>query len=380
MHDRMLTWIFVALVALPIPLDRLLAASGVEPPGRRFARSLAAISWRDDLLDGQAGRKIENGLLNRSYFARWLTVQYSELSYLAFRRTPQGVRVGPDNWLFVPERVADRPARHWQTLLRENTRTIAGVDAEVRALGGRLVVGIVPGRARLHPERAYRSGRMPEGRRAFLSTLEAALRERGVAVVSLEEPLRALQATGREPVYRDDHHWTSSGAQAGARTLATAASPRRAGLSRPTPYDLRWDLQAESPGSLIRKLGFAPGSPLEAAFRGAEPRLMADGPAPDDLAWSESCATYWTTSFGDLGSPYVFANTLGCPVRIGLVRGMGSGAAPGADLVSLHAERPDLDGYPIVWEIPEYHLVSPVGELPRLGVELAPFLGGRTWR
>lgn len=372
MRDRLLAGIFVALVALPVPLDRLLAARGVEPPGRPFARSLGAISWVDDLRDGDAGRKIENRLVNRSHFARWLTVQYSELSYLAFRRTPQGVRVGRDSWLFVSDRVSDRSASHWQTLLRDNARTIAGVGAAIRARGGRLIVGIVPDRARLHPERAYRSGRMPEGRRAFLPALEAALRERGVEVVSLEEPLRALRATGREPVYRDDHHWTSTGAQRAARTLATAATPRRAGLPRPVPYELRWDLQAESPGSLIRKLGFAPGSPLEAAFRGAEPRLrlLDDGPVPGELGWSESCATYWTTSFGDLGSPYVFANTLGCPVRVGLARGKGSGAAPRADLERLRAEHPDLDRYPIVWEIPEYHLVSPVGGRPSYGVEL----------
>ncbi len=376
MRDRMLTWSFVALVALPIPLDRLLAARGVEPFGRPFARSLGAIAWVEDLRNGDAGRKIENRLLNRSHVARWLTVQYSELSYLAFRRTPQSVRVGRDDWLFVPGRVAERPEIHWNALVREKTRLFAGVESEVRRRGGRLLVGIVPDRARLHPERAYRSGRMPEGRRAFLPTLLKALRERGVEAISLEEPLRALQARGREPVYSDDHHWTSSGAERGARVLAAAVTPRRGDLPRSAPYDLRWDLQAASPGSLIPKLGFAPGSPLEAAFRGAEPRLRrtADDPVPGELAWSESCATYWTTSFGDLGSPYVFADTLGCPVRIGLVRGKGSWAAPRADLERLRAERPDLDGYPIVWEIPEYHLVSPARELARYLLEIEAIL------
>jgi len=375
MRDRWLIGIFVALVALPIPLDRLLGAAGVEMPGRSFARSLGAIHWHDDLRDGAAGRKLENRLMNGSTVGRWLTVKYSELSYLAFRRTPQGIRVGRDDWLFVPGRVNDRPERHWERLVRENVRTIAGVESEGRGRGGRLLVGIVPNRGRLNPQRAYRSGRMPEARRRFLPDLVAALRERGVDAVSLEEPLRALQSEGREAVYSDDHHWTSSGAERGANVLAARVEPRRAGLPRPVPYDPTWDLQAPSPGSLIRKLGFAPGSALEAAFRGVEPRLVFEE-RDGELGWSESCATYWTTSFGDLGSPYVFADTLGCPVRIGLVRGQGSAAAPLVDLARLREVRPDLDGHPIVWEIPEYHLVSPAGARPGYVDELAPFLAG----
>lgn len=376
MRDRWLTWIFVALVALPLPLDRLLAAAGVEKPGRPFARGLGAIDWGADLRDGEAGRKLESRLLNRSHVARWLTVQYAQLSYQAFRRTPQGVRVGDGDWLFVPDRVSDRPAAHWQRLVEENARTLTAVAEEVAGHGGRLVVGIVPDRARLHPERAYRAGRMPEGRRRFLPRLLEALRQRGVAAVPLEAPLLALRDEGRAPVYRDDHHWTSSGAERAAQVLAASLRPVAPGRPRAAPVPLAWDPEAPSPGSLIRKLGFAPGSRLEAAFRSVEPRLrlerMADGPPA--LGWRESCASYWTTSFGDLGSPVVFANALGCPVRVVLVRGEGSGAAPRADLLRLRQARPALDGHPIVWEIPEYHLVTPVGVRPGYASQLSDVL------
>jgi hypothetical protein len=366
MRDRFLTFFFVVLVALPVPLDRLLADRGVALPGRPFARSLGAIDFPADWLDGTAGTKAENRLMNRSHVARWVTARYAELMYLGFRRSPQAIRVGADGWLFVPERVNDRPAEHWDLLLREHVETFAAVDARLREHGGRLLVALVPDRARLNPDRAYFAGRVPEGRGRFLPDLVSGMAGRGVEAVSLEGPLAALRDEGRAPVYRDDHHWTSAGAERAALVLAERVGRARTAPGREAAFTLRWDPTAASPGSLIRKLGFAPGSRLEEAFRSAEPRLLleGDGAPSEPPPWNAGCATYWTSSFGDLGSPYVFANALDCPVRIVLVRGQGSAAAPGADLARLREERAELRGHTVVWEIPEYHLVTRAGVPP----------------
>lgn len=382
MRDRLLTAIFLVLLALPLPLDRLLAMRGVELPGRPFARSLGAIALPGDLLDGTAGRKVENRLLNRSYVGRWLTTRYSEAMYLAFRRTPPAVRVGRDRWLFVPGRVSDRPAELWRRIVQADAGAIAAVDARLRRHGAHLRVAIVPDRSRLYPDRAYRAGAQPAARRRFVPALVEALAARGVDAVSLADPLAALRAEGRAPVYRDDHHWTSSAAERAARGVAGRVVPRPIAGPPPSPFLLRWDLHAPSPGSLVRKLGFAPGSALEAPFRGSEPRLLLEGGGRGhgDIPWEAACASYWTSSFGDLGSPYVFANTLGCPVRIVLVRGKGSVAGPRAELARLAESAVDLTGHPVVWEIPEYHLVGPAGAPPRdftdLEAELAPGVAG----
>lgn len=381
MRDRILILAFLALVTLPVPLDRIFSSLGIAMPGRSLARESGRIEIPADCYDGSAGSKAEDRLRNRSYFARSLTANYNELSFLLLHRTPQAGRLGRDGWIFVTSRVVDYRASHWAALKEAAVQDIGRVDAFLRERGARLVVGLIPDRVRVNPDRAYPSGRLPDGKGAFLPDLEEALRRDGVDVIPLTGALRALRESGREPFFSDDHHWTSSGAERGALELAEAARPLlgvyRENLS--PAFALRWDLDVPSPGSLIAKLGFRPGSRLEAGFRDREPRLSFEPRAIDTAPpWSGSCASYWTTSFGSWGSPQVFANAIGCPVRIRLMRGEGSEPVPASEIRQIGLERPDLQGHVVVWEIPEYHLVVPPGRLPgfvRISEALGEFGG-----
>src|SRR5690606_2203763 len=97
-------------------------------------------------------------------------------------------------------------------------------------------------------------------------------------------------------------------------------------------YDLKWDLNAHSEESLVKNLGFVPYSDMERPFRMPVPRVRIAGEeskkkrrkTPKVETWKRACATYWTTSFGSLGTPEFLANELGCPLRVHLGAGKGS--------------------------------------------------------
>jgi hypothetical protein len=266
----------------------------------------------------------------------------------------------------VPQRVHEFHQKHWDTLIRFDVDAIEAVDREVRSRQAKLVVALVPDRARIYPERAYVGGAMPSGKAGFLPAIEAGLRERGITVVNLTAALEQQKQSGPPPFYPEDHHWTSTGAKAGAEAIRDALPKELSALLEPTlpaaPYRVIWNDAAASESSLTRKLGFVPDGELEKSFRRSEPRVRMLGQGARDFP--SSCATYWATSYGLFGSPQFFANQVRCPVRVIMRAGTGSSWAPLRDLPQLAKARDLHDRHLVVWEIPEYHLVEPEGQRP----------------
>ena len=208
--------LFLLAIALPLPVDYLLAQQGVELPGRAPYRKVEDIE-REEYFDGKGATKLEHKMLNRSYVGRWWTARHNEVVFELTGRTAPAAWLGEGRWLFVPQRVHDFLPSQWDALVRFDAEVIAGVAARLEQEGSHLAVTLIPDRARIYPDKAYRSGQMPPGKAAFLPRLADELRSRGVVVIDTTEAMAALRSGGTEAFYSNDHHWTSRGAEAAAQ-------------------------------------------------------------------------------------------------------------------------------------------------------------------
>ena len=297
-RDHIVVLCFIACIALPLPLDRALAALGVALPGNLLSREAGVVEVPSDFLDGSAGQKIEGSLRNGSYLARGASAHYNAWTLRWFRRAPPATWLGDDDWLFVPARTRDLRAAGWARERREAHAAISEVAERLEAQGIELLVAIIPDRARIYPDKAYHAGELPPGKRAFLGTLIGDLEHSGIAVVDVSATLAAARQAGEKVFYRTDHHWTSSGAKHAAATIA-AALRRLPDFAAPDGQELipvRYE-----PGrrhSLARNLGLSKRSPLQVDYWDQAP--LARSPARPAIRWSQACATYWSSSYGTL--------------------------------------------------------------------------------
>jgi hypothetical protein len=358
------TILFFLAIAAPYPIDLVLAAREVELPGRPPREEVGAIVV-DDIWAGTAGTKFDDQLQNESYVGRWITGRHNEFVHRLIGRSPPVNWAGEDDWLFVPRNARELSDETFERVIADDVEVIAAVDERVRAAGARLVVAIVPDRERVYADKAYWNDEMPRNRAAFLPELVARLREQGIATVDLTDALVEAKDAETEPFFSDDHHFTSSGAQASAKAIAAALPDDiRSELDeRATepPFRVRWNEKGSHKHSLIKNMGFVPGSDYEVQFRDQEPRAQFR----EKKGAGKSCATYWSTSFANYGSPQFFANEIRCPVRIIFRAGQGSDWAPLRDLPKLRRH-----AHPVVWEIPEYHLLGQDGGLASAMVEI----------
>ena len=367
---------FAILLALPLPLDAVLQAADTKLPERAFFRKTKDETKLRDFLDGTAGSNYERRAINESYFARYLTPRYNELVFYTFARSTPASWIGKSDFLFIPGRVREHSERLQSEMTALNVEVISRVNEEVETHGAELVVALVPDRARVFADKAYRQGKVPPRKAQFLSQLKERLENKGVIVLDLTQDLIQQRDQGADPYYSDDHHWTSHGADAAAKAILKKLPPeQRKVLQRPRNakprYTVRWRHNQRSESSLVRKLGFRKEGGLERTFRTREPRATFSGrPA---RGFQASCGTYWSTSYGLFGSPELFNNHAGCPVRIIMKAGVGSGWAAREDLKRLRRTRRLSKPHLIIWELPEYHLY----EQPEEFRELLEFLRSR---
>jgi alginate O-acetyltransferase complex protein AlgJ len=237
-----LCWLSGAALAVALAAGVALA---VANPGLRSARS--ASSGRARLIDGSwtgaYERRFERGLaLRRPAVTFWALVRWG-----LFAEGSRGVLVGREGWLFTAEEF--QQAQELEASLRVDAAALRQVRDELAARGLRLVVALVPAKARLYPEKLGRYA-LPPAAASRYRRMRDLLAGLGVTAPDLLAPLRAARAQG-EVFLRNDTHWTPLGAGAAAEALASplagllreAGSPRaRFASSEGPPREYRGDL------------------------------------------------------------------------------------------------------------------------------------------
>lgn len=314
----------------------------------------------ESLLDGSWAAAYQEAFDDGSPLFEPATAVWGAIEYSLFGQGRPGLLVGEDDWLFSAEEFA-YPAEtaSGQALLESNLDIISGVAERLALADVRLLVAVLPAKARVYPEQLGRYG-LPTGPDARYLEAIAGLQERGVPAVDLNQMLAS--AKNEEAVFlRTDTHWTPYGASVAAEAVADrAAALADFGWLDGTDFTTRHGEALPYRGDLSRYL---PLGPLYDAI-GPEDDLLvtartesSSGPDGDLFAPVEIPVVLIGTSYSE-DERWNFAGylreALGSDVLAAARRGLG----PYEPMLDYLAGKAFVNSPPqlIVWEIPERYL------------------------
>jgi alginate O-acetyltransferase complex protein AlgJ len=315
-------------------------------------------------LGGSWTAALQEAFDDESPLLRPATTAWGVLEYALFHQGRAGLLVGSDGWLFSSEEF-DYPfdPELGERTLAGNLAAIAEVGERLAEDDIRLVVALLPAKARVYPERLGRY-RLPAGPEERYEASLAALRRAGVPTVDLLSTLEWAKATN--PVFlRTDTHWTPFGAAVAAEAVAaeiTALGPFH--WLHETPFVTRGAEPRPHRGDLA---AFLPLGPFYDALGPKDDILLANtttaaGGANGDLfAEVELPVTVVGTSYSQ-DERWNFAGALrqalGSDLLVAAQRG-GGPYLPMLDYLQGDAYR-SAPPKVVVWEIPERYLSEPL--------------------
>jgi alginate O-acetyltransferase complex protein AlgJ len=150
------------------------------------------------------------------------------LRYALLQTSDDQVHLGKDGWLYINQelRVPQNPMQNMQA----RAKAVIALAKSLQSRGTKLVVVVVPAKARIHPEHLG-TVRFPKalesGYQDWVQTLQAF----GVTTLRLDS---LLMHTQRQTFLMTDTHWNTFGAQVAANGIA-----QRLGLSQQTRFATR---------------------------------------------------------------------------------------------------------------------------------------------
>lgn len=310
------------------------------------------------LLNGKLAHAFEGHYDEQFPIKRLGTNLWAALDFALFDEGRPGVVIGKDGWLYTDEEFKPAPSA---TQLDDNWALLRGVQKELEHRGVKLVLAIIPAKARIYPE--YLGKEQPASLHAGLyqEFLQRA-RQAGMAAPELLETLDRAKDKG-QVFLRTDTHWTPLGAEAVAQRLARAIRdgqhvelPQQTFITEAHPV-------APHKGDLLTFL------PLDPLFSD----LL---PAPDRLQERQTHATDDNASggdlFGDATQPQValvgtsysanprwnFAGALKQALSADLINYAKEGKGPLEPMLELLQDSGFAQHPPrlLVWEFPERYL------------------------
>ena len=304
---------------------------------------------------GYEGR-FEKGLALRGPAVAFWTL----LRYGLFAEGNRGVLIGREGWLFTAEEF--QAARDLEASLRVDSAAVREVRDELHGRGVRLVVALVPAKARVYPDKLGRYA-LPASLAGRYAELRGLLADLGVPAPDLLGPLREARQRG-EVFLRNDTHWTPLGAgtaaealaQAVAGALREAGSPRtRFASSDGPPREYRGDLLNFLPlGRFEKLLGPRPDIVL--------PRLTAAvQPAAAGLFDQPAIPVVLVGTSYSAGELWNLEGALKTAVEADVLNVSEQGQGPLAPMRALLAGPvlEDVRADVVVWEIPERYFMLP---------------------
>lgn len=327
-----------------------------------------------NFLEGPTTQGLEKAIDKRIPARDSLIAFANSIRYRLFKGGGDQVRVGQQDWLFLTdelkyEGLVGTPAKPSDTAaaLKARADLVAEVDRRLQAVGVKLLVAVVPDKARLYAEKLPTIGYPSYNEKRYGDAL-AAFRARNVAVVDLLTPL-SVAAKSDEVYYRTDTHWNQKGAGIVAKEIAGSIAKLGLNLDS-TRFETKAQASPEErPGDLIRLMGLAnvanfwrPAPDSEAAQVTTE---VADSASPKAGAGL----------FGDVSIPAVLTGTSyslrgnfhGQLQQAASIKILNTAKDGGGFLQALggylkdeafKSSKPKL----LIWEIPERMLQSPLAD------------------
>jgi alginate O-acetyltransferase complex protein AlgJ len=340
----------------------------LNPAGLEFQRDMK--SFREGAMTQAIDKQLDLKLPFRSTSIAFANT----LRYQLFGGGGDQVRTGKNDWLFLAEELKyEGPRVHSPTLLNPEAALIARVDLmaglskRLAAQGVKLVIALVPDKARLYSQHLIQGNYPAYNQSRYQATLES-LKASNVTTANL---LSVMQPVAKQSdiYYRTDTHWNQIGALLAAKEIATVIKGLKLDVKNTTFTTQAKAVAEERSGDLIRLMGleFVPN-----AFR---PKL--DLETPEITTENSSSPTDKASPglFGDAGVPVVLTGTsyslranfhgrlqeqLQAKVLNTAKDGGGFLQAISAYLKddAFSSSKPQV----LVWEVPERMLQSPLGD------------------
>ena len=214
------------------------------------------IPWADipsrflDFREGRTTATLQAKLEEAFPWREQMIAVSNGLRYRLARGSVERVRVGRDGWLFLGDELRiPGEAAAWN---RERIAVVAEANRALAAQGVKLVVALVPDKARIYAPLVPPSD-VPLAHAARYRDALRDMRMSGVAVADLFTPL-AAGAREAQVYYRTDTHWNQRGAQLCAGAIADVVRKTGVELSA-ARFRSTAAVEADRAGDLARIMG-----------------------------------------------------------------------------------------------------------------------------
>lgn len=204
-----------------------------------------------DFTEGRTTGGLEKQLDQKLPARKNLIAFANGLRYATTGGAGEQVRAGKGDWLFMTDELRFYPDGGKN--LSDRMSLLGHFARKLDVLGVKLVVALVPDKARVYEDRLS-NGRYPAVNRSRYADALAALSDQGVAVVDLLSPL-GRGATQGDVYYHSDTHWNQSGALIAAQAVAASVRPVILDSERITFVTKQEGDSVTRSGDLIRLMG-----------------------------------------------------------------------------------------------------------------------------
>lgn len=217
-----------------------------------FPRSWA--SFRDGSMTQTLEKAIDKTVGIRPYLISFA----NSIRYKLLNAGGEQVRAGKEHWLFLVDEIKyeghlngkphDRIAA-----LAARVDLIKSVDAHLQANNVKLVVALVPDKARIYGSKLSSTGYPSYNQQRYSDALSG-LQSAQVKVVDLLTPLQAASKE-LDIYYKTDTHWNQTGADIAAKAIGESIKSLGLTLPNSTFITTSGSQAVERPGDLIRLMG-----------------------------------------------------------------------------------------------------------------------------
>src|SRR3990167_6046857 len=209
---------------------------------------------RFSVLDGNLAKTFESHYDKQLPIKQLGTNVWAALDYVLFNEGRPGVVIGQHDWLYSAEEF--NPVADGRQHQRDNLALIRGVREQLAQRNVRLLLAIVPAKARLYPE-YLGDQRISSQREDLYRRFHRALRRADIAAPDLLASLQAEKSRG-QLFLRTDTHWTPLGADLVARQLSETVNRSLALNGEPQAFVTEATKQQPLLGALPSLLPLAP--------------------------------------------------------------------------------------------------------------------------
>ncbi len=188
-----------------------------------FVLTVASAGWNDNdgdktVLNGAQSKALETNL-EKAFPLRQAAINFwGSLEFSVFGNGRKGVLVGSDDWFYSSEEF-ERP-KNFDLEIAAKLEYVSQVKTALQNAGIKLVVVLIPAKARVYPEhlgRYVRPKYWDDVYQKFLAGLQA----KGVIAPNILNAMKAKDST----FLKTDTHWTPQGARVVAHAVAEVVKP-----------------------------------------------------------------------------------------------------------------------------------------------------------